>query len=738
MSSRQERPGHDPGALSAAVRAAARFDRTLVSVGGGLLAAVPVVAALGAGVALGDPVKGVIVAAGAMLVGIAWRVSGGRPPLVLMAVDALIMAISTFVGCVTGSVLWLHIAVLCLWSLAGGLLVGVGNRGGVLGMQAIIAVVVFGRFTEPAPAALGLAGLVLLGGLAQVVFLSIIRWPLPLRAQRTATAAAYRALADLAGATGEVSSLAAGAALDGAADRLSTPALLGDPAVMTLRSLVSEGHRLRIALMALHGLRRQQEALASADPPTDTPVDAARPLHLTARMLQQAARAIEGDSRAARELEQSVAALTREADEEAEFEFTPATGSFSAEATALQISRRAAALAGQGRAIGSLAPAAGRGGGLRSRRPFSRTNHPLARLRGYTGQVRANASLQSPAGRHALRLAVIVPAATVIARGLPLDRSYWLVVAAATTLRPEFGATFTRGTERAVGTCLGVALAGGIAVAAHPAGGVTVALVGVLAFAAYAVFPASFALGFAFITALVVFLLNAVSPDTLATAGARLLDTLIGGTIGLLVYALWPTWAHGSAWQSLADLVAAERAYINGVLRALIEGRRASEAQMTALARRARLVRTRAEATVAASLSEPAIRRIDARQSQGALGVLRRLVQAAHVLRLDAQDERERHPVPELEPLRSGIDGQLGAVERLLQSRAESEEAPAVLPDLRALHQRFERDVRENPDGLPLVAELDEIVDAANGLAAVLGMEAVDEDPQTEQERVSA
>ena len=698
-----------------------------------MLAAIPVMTVLGAGAAVGEPVKGVVAGAGAMLVGIAWRASGGRPPLALMAVDALVMAISTFVGGVTGSVLWLHIVVLCLWSLAGGLLVGVGNRGGVLGMQAVIAVVVFGRFTEPAPAALGLAGLVLAGGLAQVVFLSVIRWPLPLRAQRRATAAAYRALADLAAATVETSSLPAGAALDSAADSLASPALLGDAAVMTLRALVSEGHRLRIALTALHALRRQQAELASRNPKSREPIDAARPLQLTATALGHAAGAIEGDSRAAGALGQSVAALTREAEAEAEFEFTPATGSFAIEAVALQISRRVGALAGQLRAIGSLAPAAGQGGGLRSRRPFSRTNHPLERLRGYAGQLRANASLQSPAGRHALRLAVIVPGATLIARGLPLDRSYWVAVAAATTLRPEFGATFTRGTERALGTCLGVALAGAIAVAVHPAGGVTVALVGLLAFAGFAVFPASFALGFAFVTALVVFLLNAVAPDTLATAGARLLDTLIGGTIGLLAYALWPTWAHESAWQSLADLVAAERAYVNGVLRALGEGRRASEPQMTALARRARLVRTRAEAAVARSLSEPATRRIDARQSQGALGSLRRLIQAAHVLRLDAQDDRDRRAVPELEALRSGVDEELGAVERLLRSRPEAEDMPQALPDLRARHRHFERSVRENPDGLALAAELDEIVDAANGLAAVVGIKTVDEARQADR-----
>lgn len=171
--------GETPGAVSTAVRAAAHFDRSGVSVAGGLLAAIPVVAVLGVGIAVGKPVAGVTMGAGAMLVGIAWRVTGGRPPVGVMAIDALVMAVSTFVGCVTGSVTWIHLCVLCLWSLMGGLLVVVGNRGGVVGTQAIIAVVVFGRFSEPAPAALGLAGLVLIGGLAQVLLQGSVRWPPP-------------------------------------------------------------------------------------------------------------------------------------------------------------------------------------------------------------------------------------------------------------------------------------------------------------------------------------------------------------------------------------------------------------------------------------------------------------------------------------------------------------------------------------------------------------------------------
>lgn len=702
-----------PGtAVTAAVRAAARFDRRAVSVAGGLLAAIPVVVVLGVGLALGQPVPGVTMGAGAMLVGIAWRITGGRAPVTLMAVDAVGMATSTFVGCVTGSVLWVHLLVLCLWSLMGGLLVGVGNRGGVVGNQAIIAAVVFGRFSEPVPAALGLAGLVLVGGLTQAVFQSIVRWPLPLRAQRTATAAAYRELARLAQASDEASALAPATAMDEAETALASPTLFADAAVMTLRSLVSEAYRLRIQLIALHALLQQQ-------PEPDA--DARALLGLTASTLHLAADAIEGHGDTER-LDRLTAELTAAAQRRGEPGGVPSPGDL----TTQQITRRLAALSGQVRAVDSLAPAAGAGGGLRSRRPLGRTNRPGQRLRSYLDQLRANMSLDSPAGRHAVRLAVIVPLATLIARELPLERGYWMVVAAATVLRPEFGATFTRGTERALGTALGVALAGGIAVLLHPGGAETVALVGVLAWAGYATFAASFAVGFAFITALVVFLLNAITPDTLATASARLVDTLVGGAIGLIAYALWPTWAHVSAWQSLGDVVAAERAYMDRVLTVLTEGRRAPEAELRRLSRRARLARTRAESTVARSLSEPAQRRIDARRSQALLGSLRRAIQAAHVLRLDVQESRRHQPLPELEPLRTGLDQLLSVVEQALRDDPAMVRPDAPIPDLRQRFEELQQAVGGRDDVPELLTELDELVDAVNGLASLAGLDAVD------------
>ncbi|MGN6872746.1 MAG: FUSC family protein [Solirubrobacteraceae bacterium] len=692
------------------MQAAARFERRAVSGQSGLLAAIPVVAMLAVGTIAWSAVAGVTMAAGAMLIGIAWRVRGGRPPLGVLAIDAVVMSFSTFVGCVTGSLPWLHFGLLCVWTLIGGLMVGLGNRGGVVGNQAIIAFVVFGRFSQPADASLALAGLILAGGLSQVLFLGVVRWPTPLRVQRTATAGAYRKLAGLATASSETSTLPVATALDEAQSTLASLTLFGDPALMTLRSLVNEGHRMRVELSAIHVLMRRQSAPAAAE----------AVLESVARALDLAAGAIEGNREAAVALPDVVRSLSGQADSlpEGGEDATPA------------LPRRLAALAGQLRAVAPLAVSAGEGGGLRERRVRRHTHRPLAGVAAGLAQLRADASLDSPAGRHALRLTVVVLLAEYISRHVPLQRGYWMVVAAAATLRPEFGATFTRGTERAVGTCLGVGLAGAIAVVLHPAGGVTIAIVGVLAFASYAVFAASFAAGFAFITALVVFLLNAISPDTLSTAFARLVDTLIGGGLGLLAYALWPTWSDVPARHALADLLAAQRGYLSAILSALITGRRPEESQMRPLGRRARLARTTAESEVARSLSEPATRRIDAEQSQGLLAAMRRLTQAGHVLRLEVQEERLRQPLPGLEPLAADLDAVLTRVEGPLRARTD-DEAPAPdaeLPDLRGRYVAFARSAPDDVRSEGVLDELDEIVDAANSLKVLVGLEPAEDD----------
>jgi uncharacterized membrane protein YccC len=375
------------------------------------------------------------------------------------------------------------------------------------------------------------------------------------------------------------------------------------------------------------------------------------------------------------------------------------------------LTRRLAALAGQLRAIAGLAPAAASGAGLRERRPYRRTGHPLRQLRSDLTALRANISLQSPATRHALRLAIIVPGTELLTRALPVERGYWVVVAAAATIRPEFGATFTRGIERVGGTALGVTVAGITAALLHPSQGVTLALVGLFAWAAMTSFAASYALGFTCITALVVFLLNTLYPDTTQVATARLIDTLIGGAIGLAVFALWPTWARRPAQELLSELADAQRRYAGLVLRALVEGTPLS-ARVGAASREARLARTRADSTVARSLSEPAAHRIDARVGTGVLDEMLRLVHAIHALRLEAQDDPHREPQPALAPFARALDAQLGAISRALLS--DELQLSSEYVDLRALADRYTEEAGETHTELSAV--LDEIADATNAI----------------------
>jgi uncharacterized membrane protein YccC len=691
--------------LTAAARDAVQFNRAAVSPTGGALAAIPIVALLGGLIAAGQPVAAVTTAVGAMFVGIAWRVNGGRPPYAVMSTDAVAMGLATLAGCLSGHILWVHLIVLAVFSLAGGLLVGVGRQAGIVGFQSILAVVVFGRFTEPIGPALGIAGLVAAGGLTQVAFQAIVRWPPPLVMQRRATALAYRELAELALGDAQTAAAPAAEALDHAGTTLSGGTLFGSSAIAPLRSLVNEGRRVRIAITALNGLAGR---IAGSPEATGAVHAIAADTYLS---LRDAAGAIEGHRAPAADLDGRVAAVS---DAVSGLRRAPVPAEVP-EAVWTVLGRRLAGLAGQLRAIARLVPDAAAGSGLRDRRSYQRTAHPLQTLYADLMVLRANISLDSPATRHALRLAVIVPGTELLVRALPVERSYWVVVAAAATLRPEFGATFTRGLERVGGTALGVTVAGVIAALLHPSQEVTIALVGLFGWAAMASFAASYALGFSCITALVVFLLNTLAPDTTQIATARLIDTLIGGAIGLAVFAVWPTWSRRSAQELLSELTDAIRRYVGLVLGAFVDGGPVPP-EIGAVSREARLIRTQADSVVARSLSEPARHRIDARVGSGVLDEMRRLVHAIHALRLEAQDTPDRAPQPALAPFARALDVQLAAISRGLLS--DDLQLSSEYVDLRALADRYTEDAGPGERELSIV--IDQIADATNAVEELI------------------
>ena len=141
---------------------------------------------------------------------------------------------------------------------------------------------------------------------------------------------------------------------------------------------------------------------------------------------------------------------------------------------------------------------------------------------------------------------------------------------------------------------------------------------------------------------------------------------------------------------------------------------------VSSVARRARLAWTNAEATVTRSLTEPMTRRIDAEQSRGLLAGLRRLVHAAHVIRLEAQRHTPRAPRPELQPLASTLDQYLA---KITQALGPDGAQTAALPPLRALYQTLSGETAGDPADAVLMAQLDDIVDATNTVSELVGLE---------------
>jgi uncharacterized membrane protein YccC len=145
----------------------------------------------------------------------------------------------------------------------------------------------------------------------------------------------------------------------------------------------------------------------------------------------------------------------------------------------------------------------------------------------------------------ALRLMVCVGVAGVLSEVLPLQRSYWVVLTVAIVLKPDFGSVFARGVQRGIGTVIGAVL-GAVILILVPYGPWLLIPFGVLA----ALLPygrsRNFGLMAVFLTPLVVVLIDLLAPGGWHLAEDRLLDTLLGCAIALLVgYAPWPT-----SWQA--------------------------------------------------------------------------------------------------------------------------------------------------------------------------------------------
>ncbi|MFF1920146.1 FUSC family protein [Streptomyces sp. NPDC058221] len=603
---------------------------------------------MGVSLALFGPVVAASSAFGAFQAAIATFQRSWRPRPVLALVSGASLAVSTFLGYVTGSHLPLFMLLLVIWTFVAGLAWAAGPTGGIIAASNVaIMLVTITLPTSVAQAALH-AGMIAFGGVVQaalIVLFPVRRWG----AQRDALADALAAEADYA-------------------RRLRhDPVAHFDPVPLmeARRAAAITPRQARRRPAELHGSRgvaeRIRPVLASlADPAMGVPVegperDRVRELLAAAgSLLDAAARAIrQGDP--VRLPAPAVATLK-----------TPDTGALltgpplrAADRLAALLSDVIEAAEGEGtreeRAEAEQtadALKAGRGGSPADhhRRPTLLRLVPVV-----LNSMRRELHHGSPILRHAIRISVVAAVGYLLGTVLPFGHGYWAPMTAVMVMRPEFSQTYERSVARFGGTVVGVLLATAIVQTAHPGVGLSAVLAVACALLMYLLMRTGYSVGQACVAAYVVFLLGMAGDDWSQTVLERLVLTLGGGLVAMISYAVYPAWETPRLRGRLGDWLKEDGRYAASVVDQYADpaGRGHDDVRSALLATRA--ARVAWQEAVATAQHEPVRHRglshAAADDTQHALSQLGRvaMLMEAHL------PEGGATPVPEAGPLAEAL-----------------------------------------------------------------------------------
>ena len=648
---------------------------------------------------------GAFAALGALPAGMASFQGVTRSRVTAVAAASVGMAVSTFVGAtLANGAPWVLVAVVVAWGYGTGLAVCLGQRLSVAALQWAVALLIsIGLPLAPA-AAVGRAALVLAGGLFQGVLVAgswVVRAS---RRERVPLAASYRALS--------------GYAADVAADRLVAPPpvafpatdalqdpnpLLPEPARLILVDLLEEAERLRGSIAAL-------AQAAAADP--ETAPGLRRVAAETADLLGRVATALGSRPRDRGAIVDAISDRAAAMRVSGDFPWR-----WTAEALFGQL-RAVADDLGELEDVATVALAPGTGGGRRT--PRSRRGVGAIWL-----TLRANMTLSTEAGRHAVRLAVIAGLAEALVQATKLEEGRWAVLTIFLVLKPDYSTTVYRGVQRAIGTAFGAGLGAALVQLGHLGQGGLVIAAGAAVSAAYALFDVSYLLFSVCLTTFIVVLLEILGMPAEPTAWARLIDTAIGSGFALLGYFVWPTWEGAAAQEKFARLLEVHRDYSTAVLGALSHPDGADPDRLRELQAAARRARGGAEASVARLSDEPAHPPLTSELATSVMAPVTRLAQAELALHAivwtpdrshnGADDNRDGADVSRL---LDEFAGAVGETASGLAAALRTLRRPGAIPALRPLHAHLQDELAAGQVGL--ITATDGIVDALNTIHAVL------------------
>ncbi len=517
---------------------------------------------LAIGIALVNPLAAVAITTGALNV----SYSDGRDPYAQRARRMLtwstLGAVAVFVGSVTGQYHWAAILVVAAWAFVGGMFVAVSTRAGDLGLNTLVAVIVFAARGAMSPkGAFYAALLVLAGGLLQTG-LALLFWPLRrYEPERQAVGGVYADLAKQIGGEGDV--LQSGPLKAPSTQVQDTLDALGrDHSLEGERflNLLDQADRIRLSIFTLIRLRdafadSMHQASAGTKETADL-LDSAIKLAsefcsrtsdclTSATCAQEPVKLLQDLSDLQRRVQSTLSDYASHLEHEAVYAVDTVSG--------------------QLRAVGMLSQNVTAEG---SDHWVQREMAKPAKLQliAWFEIIRANLDFRSSAFRHAVRLSVCVAIGDAIGRSISWQRSYWLPMTIAVVLKTDFRSTISRGVLRLFGTFSGLMLATVLSLSLPHSALTQLVLVGAFTFALRRWGPANYGIFSAAIAGLIVFLLSVTGVPAGEVVLERALNTGAGGLFALFAYILWPTWERTTVLDSMAQMLEATRDYFQAVV----------------------------------------------------------------------------------------------------------------------------------------------------------------------------
>ncbi len=589
------------------------YDTTQLRIQAGIRNAVGLVLPLVGGLLIHQVAFGVVMAVGALVSGLAGLSGTSRQRVRTMASAMVWMGAAAFLGSVSGHLLWLAVALTMISGLLSGIMVAVSPGAAQIGMMATVALIIFTGFPATPLFSFFQMLLILAGGVLQVTLMLVFDAFQPLAAEQVGIQGAMAAVARYAQSGTHVDDAQASQALSLAETRLNESFRTGGrwPWFLALLADIEHVRGDVSALLPLSG------ADAAQQPPVFHGGDGQlrNLLRETGSFLMDCQPAL-GSGRARALSRENAAARLQVIRQMAQ---------------RLEASRGGMQSGGGQRlhyilsACGDILERIDRGPKAEDGAPGVLPKTTGGHLAVLWLTVKANMTVASSAFRHALRLAVVLGIAVAGYRIFGLQRGYWVPLTVLVVLRPDFFTTIVRGLARIGGTVGGILLAS--VFLAIPARGNWLSLVLIVVFgvALYAVLNFNYAVFSVFITAEIVVLLSVFEHMPLGLmVEDRILATLTGSVMALAAYLLWPGWGKKPIEELLANLIGAERLYLEFLNTHSQSGSLTSAAALY-YRQQIRLARTNALAGLSAMGTQNRASQIAEQTASGLLNAIHRL-----------------------------------------------------------------------------------------------------------------